>query len=302
MSHQGHDNAMELRASLLARARDLGADLAGVASVDDLVTVTGGREPQAADRLGALPATEPVCWPEEARSVVVVAVEHPRERPELDWWFGRIDPPGNRVLARVVQDLCDWAAGELGLRATHFPYHVERGGIYLKDAAVLAGLGCIGLNNLLVTPEFGPRIRLRALALDRELPSTGRSDFDPCADCGRPCRRGCPQGVFAATTGLDGTSSSADGAVPHGAAPHGGLLPARTGEFSRQRCYLQMDRDIESATLGDPAALGTSGGGAATLGASGTGTGTGPAPAPVKVIRYCRACELSCPVGVTRQT
>ena len=112
-------------------------------------------------------------WPEGARSLLVVAVAHPPERPELDWWFGRIDPPGNRVLARIVQGLCDWAVGDLGLRTTHLPYHVERGGIYLKDAAVLAGLGCVGLNNLLVTPDFGPRVRLRALALDVALPPPG---------------------------------------------------------------------------------------------------------------------------------
>ena len=245
----------------MGKALALGADLAGLAAVDELRGLTV--EP------------EPVRWPEGARSLLVVAVAHPPERPELDWWFGRIDPPGNRVLARIVQGLCDWAVSNLGLRTIHLPYHVERGGIYLKDAAVLAGLGCVGLNNLLVTPAFGPRVRLRALALDAALPSTGPSSFDPCAGCGAPCRRACPQSVFATQAETPSAGISRSATV---------RLPARTGQFSRPACYVQMDRDIDSAAWGDPVALGAP---EVTAGA-----------APVKIIRYCRACELSCPVGM----
>jgi epoxyqueuosine reductase len=251
-----------LVAALLDKAQALGADLAGIVAVDELRGLTV--EP------------EPVRWPEGARSLLVVAVAHLPERPELDWWFGRIDPPGNRVLARIVQGLCDLAGGSLGLRATHLPYHVERGGIYLKDAAVLAGLGCVGLNNLLVTPEFGPRVRMRALALDEALPSTGPSSFDPCAGCDAPCRRACPQAVFAVP---------AEGPLVGSARPVTARLPARTGQFSRPACYAQMDLDIESADWGDPATLG---GPEIKAGAQ-----------PVRIIRYCRACELSCPVGRT---
>jgi epoxyqueuosine reductase len=35
-------------------------------------------------------------------------------------------------------------------------YKVEEAGMFLKDAATLAGLGIIGKNNLLITPEFEP--------------------------------------------------------------------------------------------------------------------------------------------------
>jgi len=34
------------------------------------------------------------------------------------------------------------------------------GDVSLRHAAVAAGLGVVGRNNLLVTPEFGPRVRL----------------------------------------------------------------------------------------------------------------------------------------------
>lgn len=241
--------------ALLETARVLGADHAGIASIDDL------------GRLG-------FTWPEGARSVVVVALAHPPGRPEMDWWFGRSDPPGNRLLAGIVQGLCEWVSTHLGCRATHLPYHVERGGTYLKDVAVHAGLGCIGLNNLLVTPDFGPRVRLRALLVDASLPSTGPIAFDPCQGCDAPCRVACPQGVFGQTPGA---------AAPLGAAPVGAdlagvspslarpRLPARTGEFSRAACYAQMDLDVDAAL---PAGESSE-----------------------RVIRYCRACELSCRVG-----
>jgi hypothetical protein len=73
-------------------------------------------------------------------------------------------------------------------------YWVEEGGLYLKDAAVLAGLGCVGRNNILVTPDWGPRIRLRAVLLDAELAPTGRIEFDPCRGCDERCRSACPRG------------------------------------------------------------------------------------------------------------
>jgi epoxyqueuosine reductase len=69
-------------------------------------------------------------------------------------------------------------------------YFIETGGIYLKDTAVLAGLGCIGKNNMLVTPELGPKVRLRALLLEEDLTPTGPIDFDPCKNpCGSRSHR-----------------------------------------------------------------------------------------------------------------
>jgi epoxyqueuosine reductase len=76
------------------------------------------------------------------------------------------------------------------------PYKVEEGGVFLKDAATLAGLGMIGKNNLLITPEFGPRVRFKALFLDVDLEPTSPIDFTPCEGYDMPCRRVCPQEAF----------------------------------------------------------------------------------------------------------
>ncbi len=65
-------------------------------------------------------------------------------------------------------------------------------GLYLKEAAALAGIGPIGKNNLLLTEKFGPQVRLRALVSEAPL-STGipirKSEY--CKDC-ELCVEVCP--------------------------------------------------------------------------------------------------------------
>ena len=176
-------DALRVSSSLLLKAKELGADLVGFAAIKDLKSAPSftfaPQMPGAGDGIGTrrnelgLQPGE-VAWPENAKTVMVIAVHHPEDKPEMDWWYGRKDPPGNRILAKVVRQLCEWIPEKFGVGVFHLPYHVEKGGTFLKDASVLAALGCIGKNNILVTPEFGPRVRLRALTLDIELPSSGR--------------------------------------------------------------------------------------------------------------------------------
>lgn len=252
---------------ILKRAVVLGAAAAGVAAVEDLRRAPSFALAECGRGLAdGHPDPAPVVWPEGARSVVVLAVAHPASRPEMDWWYGRADPPGNRVLAAIVSGLCEWITAEYGVATSHLPYHVERGGIYLKDAAVLAGLGRIGRNNLLVTPEHGPCVRLRALTLDADLASTGPCDFDPCAGCPAPCRSACPRGAF--------------GAERRGPQEAGATAPPAAG-YSRAACHLQMHADMASAAP-----------------AEGDGLPDGLGASSTPIIRYCRACELDCPVGM----
>ncbi|MGQ9693526.1 MAG: hypothetical protein ACUVWV_02150 [Thermodesulfobacteriota bacterium] len=60
-----------------------------------------------------------------------------------------------------------------------------------KHAAQLAGLGVIGRHGLLITPQFGPRVRLACLLTSAEVePSRPRGD-NFCLDCAA-CIRACP--------------------------------------------------------------------------------------------------------------
>ena len=69
------------------------------------------------------------------------------------------------------------------------------GRISLRHAAQLAGLGRIGRNAMLITPEFGPRVQLGAILTDAELPASPTLEDDPCTACDL-CIERCPAGAL----------------------------------------------------------------------------------------------------------
>ncbi|MEE9435631.1 MAG: hypothetical protein V3V37_03025 [Candidatus Adiutricales bacterium] len=192
---------------IIEKARSLGASLAGIASAEDL------RQAPSYKAKG-----EPG-WPAEIKSVLALALVHEKEKPELDWWDsvdGSPDSEGNRKMALMAEQVAAWLKEEHEIISHPLPYHVDRGGIYLKDAAVLAGMGIIGQNNLLITPEYGPRVRLRGLFIEQDLKPSPAVDFDPCNGCDMPCRSACPQHAF------------------------------KTGAYLRPSCFIQIDLDVEN--------------------------------------------------------
>lgn len=270
------DDNLKASARIIAKAVELGASKAGWARIEDLKQ---GPSPQLAPRMPyrrdefenashrvdaelKLKHGE-VLWPESAKSVLVIALAHPEDKPEMDWWIGRTNPPGNMALIRIINQLCQWIEQEFGFSTFHLPYQVGKGGLYLKDAAVYAGIGCVGDNNMVVTPEYGPRVRLRALSVDADIPSTGPIAFYPCTACPRPCRTACPQRA------MDETTYSPE--------DYDGLnrLPGRDGSYSVAKCDVQNDRDVKASKEERVEGHDT----------------------PQKILRFCRACEFSCPVG-----
>lgn len=219
----------------IQKALACGASLAGIASV------------QALAASGSYARGERIKCAVKGKSLLVLALAADERWPEFDWWDSRPGAtPGNRRLAEIMEQVVHWSGAEETVQSRALPYNLRKGGVLLKEAAILAGLGTIGKNNLLITPAFGPRVRLRAIFIDRELAQTGPAEANFCEPCDRPCCRACPQGAFAG------------------------------GVFDRSLCSIQMRSD----RLG---------------GATATGVrGANFAGAPVK---YCRACELACPVG-----
>lgn len=273
-------NVLSASSQILRKAKQLGATLAGFAHLDDVQSapsftfvsrmrgfgksvgtrqVASGREQRRNSDAGNADSSNPG----QVGSILVIAVDHPIDRPEMDWWYGHGQSLGNRIMAEIMDQLCVWITASYDIRAFHLPYHPQGRGTFLKDASVLAGLGCIGKNNLLVTPEYGPRVRLRALTLDMAVPSTGITGFDPCSFCEEmPCRSACPQGAF-------------DHQLYTAKEYHLDELPGRTGLFSRLTCNIQMEKDMMTAKKQIVEGL----------------------DIPVRVISYCRKCELACPVG-----
>lgn len=254
---------MDIGKKIIEIALENGATLAGIASMDAVKASPSHAiyknmgSYSGVGTVDAPPGNQLFNWPESAKSVLVIALSHPQNHPELDWWDGK-GTPGNRMLIQILAAIRLRIEKDFDLGTQKLHYYVERGGIFLKDAAVLAGLGCIGKNNMLVTPDYGPRVRLRGLLLNAELDSTGPTDFDPCADCKVYCRNVCPENALGRKASVFESMSAS---TP---------LPARDGAYRREICNIRMEKDIsESEKIN-------------TVGA------------PVK---YCRRCEMVCPVG-----
>jgi epoxyqueuosine reductase len=219
-----------MSAHILKIAQSLGASLAGVT---DIALLRNAPSYQ---------AYGDVMFPPRAKSVLVLALAHRENEPELDWWGVKGGTIGNQRLQQMTEKLKQWLNKEYNISVQPLPYQVGDGGIFLKDAAVLAELGVIGANNLLVTPEFGPRVRLRALFLDIEVTSTEKREFSPCNACDVPCRQACPQNVFF------------------------------SGSYNKNLCEKQMKMDEANRVIMESSSQ--------------------------KLwIKYCRACELVCPIG-----
>lgn len=240
-------SSAELRQQIMDRAKAEGASLVGIVRIADLKNA-----PSYAtyDENPFYPEYKGVEWKEEYKSMLVWGLAHPASEPVLDWWSLKIPAftPGNFELRAQSKRLRTWMTDEMGMNAYSLPYQIEYGGAFLKDAAVLAGLGVFGRDNLLITPEFGPRIRLRGIFMDADLEPTPRlEDFSPCETCSKPCQHVCPRTAF------------------------------RSGGYERTLCKQEQDQlDVDFEVL-DGALLGIDEAGPVT--------------------KYCRACELACPVG-----
>lgn len=80
-----------------------------------------------------------------------------------------------------------------GFKSNIIPY---KPGIYLKDAAALAGMGPIGKNNLVITKSYGSQVRLRALATEAPLlVGNPIKESKYCNDCDI-CVEACPANAF----------------------------------------------------------------------------------------------------------
>jgi epoxyqueuosine reductase len=104
-----------------------------------------------------------------------------------------------------------------------------------KPLAAACGLGVIGRNSLIITPEAGSLVIIAALTLPFPLegdgPLTAESGIS-CENCGRPCMAACPTGALDAAAGSINrekciqwyASGNGEAAPPEVAAKWGGRL------------------------------------------------------------------------------
>ena len=236
-----------LAAEIITRAESFEGIRAGIVRLKDVLKGHSYHyNPEGPAIMTQLEDGQVVEWPAKAQTVLILGLYHPEEEPRLDWWEGG-DTRGNRHLREISELLKQWFREKYRLNAYPLPYDVEKGGLFLKDAAVLAGMGIIGRSNLFLHPEWGPRIRLRSILLDADLATPAALDgFSPCETCDEFCQKACPTKAFP------------------------------QGKYHRPLCRVQMNNDVENKVRDGE------------IGENGNHN---------LVIKYCRACELSCPVG-----
>ncbi len=179
------DRELEMADQLAKQILEWGASLVGFADLGDAAPPLFSHWPRAVSIAVAL----------DPAAVALV-----RDGPTSEYYreYTRVNRALNEIAGRGAL-----AIYSLGLRAEPFPATVpeERGGgdwvktlsvaFQHKTAATRAGLGWVGKNALLVTPQFGPRIRLATVLTDMPLPVGEPVIAGECGECSA-CVRDCP--------------------------------------------------------------------------------------------------------------
>ena len=166
-----------------------GGDLFGVAGLEptrEFIIAQGG------EALGKFPRAVSIGI---RLSDMVVDQHSPDERLEYSlYWHHvyRVVTPALDFLAqRIQRELQAHSYDALPIPAS-MPYNTDtlRGILSHKLAAHLAGLGWIGKNCLLITPDFGPRVRFVTVLTDAPLPPETPLNRE-CGKC-QTCITTCP--------------------------------------------------------------------------------------------------------------
>jgi epoxyqueuosine reductase QueG len=206
------------------KAKEFGADLVGIASG----AVLDAHPPDARH-----PQTPSLVSPRDNKSVIVLAKRHLTGTGRLKDWNERHKQYAAELTLSQLEEaslkLVYFLEDEAGYPALIIPpVHTDaarnfgaymEGGTYgalsLVHAAVEAGLGTLGLNLMLLTPEYGPRVILTAIQTSAELEPDRRLTQPLCLgeECGR-CLLACP-GDAVRQWGLE-KKACAPYASPHG--------------------------------------------------------------------------------------
>jgi epoxyqueuosine reductase len=193
------------------RARELGFDLVGIATLGEVETAGHFDEWIAAGYAGEMAYLERGAEKrhdtrkpfEGVRSAVVVAMN-----------YGGTQPPGpvaryargddyHDLMIDRLNELHRWIESEIGHPVRGKPY-VDTGPILERDLARRAGLGWFGKNTNLINPELGSFFFLGELLLDLDLRADDPFETDRCGSCTR-CLDACPTNAFVAPMVLDAT-------------------------------------------------------------------------------------------------
>ncbi len=192
MARKAKPGTNRLKALIKAFCRRRGVDIVGFAAVgrwDEANEVPPDFRPRA-------------IWP-PARTVIVLGLEMPLPIVESTPSVGHMElyKTSNRELDQLAYDLTRYL-NRLGQASFFFPRdgfgsmralrEENRAAFSHVMAAKYAGLGTIGASHCLLTPEFGPRVRLVSVFTAAELPPDPLQGKELCIKCGACCKC-CPK-------------------------------------------------------------------------------------------------------------
>jgi len=189
------EGGMDLSTDVKKLALANGVDLAGIAPIDRFTAAPAGHHPE-----DILPGAKAVisCARRIPGGVLLgpatayhraMEVAHAR----LDFAAAQVslflEETGGRALPVPADEpYAHWEADRL----------YGCGDLSHKHAAQAAGLGRLGRNSLLITPQFGNRVHLVSVVTDVDLPFDPILDWEPCAAGCTACRKACPVGAIIA--------------------------------------------------------------------------------------------------------
>ncbi|MFX1514073.1 MAG: 4Fe-4S dicluster domain-containing protein, partial [Promethearchaeota archaeon] len=101
-----------------------------------------------------------------------------------------------KVLGEITIELTEFLKEQGYKSEAHHPFG---GKLLYGPHVVAAGLGILGRNGLIITPEFGPRQRWSMITTDADIPKSLKRDFDElkefCKSCGS-CVKNCKGGAI----------------------------------------------------------------------------------------------------------
>ena len=253
----------DLTAQLKEFARQAGADLVGIASIDRFADVPSHQHPAS-----IFPdATAVVVIGRRITRGTIRAVEEGTNWQTYELFgYHWLD---TEFLALTVFEVTEWLEDQGWEACPIFPFPLEawpqgvpvRDGqpapnvfIDLEYAAVAAGLGEIGWAQIFLSPQFGPLQRLQAIITDAPLTPDPLSQQRLCSVCGL-CAAVCPLKAFDPSkeqtirvAGMEFTVASIDFSLcrrcPNGARPnryHPSGKPDRIAALCIRSCLAQLD-------------------------------------------------------------